>query len=62
MEYMNNMKMFTLQELAEDMGVNVETVRRYIRAGKLKGVKVGTRNLVSEESYTRFLNGEKSEK
>jgi len=36
----------------------VETVRLYIRRGRIKGLKIGKRWLVSMESLDKFLSGE----
>ncbi len=40
--------MLTVDEAARRAGRNPETVRRWIREGKLRAVKVGNRHLVEE--------------
>lgn len=40
--------MLTVPEAARKIGRNPETVRRWIRAGKLRSQKVGTQHLVDE--------------
>ena len=36
-------------------GVNVKTVSRLVQRGKLRGVKVGTRNMVFPDSIDAYL-------
>ncbi len=40
--------LITVREAAERVGRNPETVRRWIRSGKLPSHKVGTRHLIDE--------------
>ena len=40
--------MLTVPEAAKRVGRNPETVRRWIRAGKLRSQKVGTQHLIDE--------------
>lgn len=42
--------MLTVPEAARRTGRNPETVRRWIREGKLSSRKVGTQHLIDEES------------
>lgn len=41
--------MITVPEAARRVGRNPETVRRWIRSGRLRSEKVGTQHLVREE-------------
>jgi len=55
-----NIKLYTLSELhkkLEDLDLKVTplTLRKYIRTGKLKGVKMGTRYVVTEDSLKEFF-------
>ncbi len=43
------------QEVADRLGVSVFTIRRYIRAGKLKAVRLDAGYRVSRESIAEFL-------
>ncbi|MGH3039262.1 MAG: helix-turn-helix domain-containing protein [Gaiellaceae bacterium] len=52
--------MLTVPEAAKRVGRNPETVRRWIRAGKLRSQKVGTQHLV-EEADLDSLVGEDDE-
>jgi excisionase family DNA binding protein len=47
--------MLTVPEAARRVGRNPETIRRWIRAGKLRSQKVGTQHLIEEEELDAFL-------
>lgn len=55
---MNEIKMFSLRDLAERLKVTERTMHNYIKSGKLKGQKIGGRWLISENNLHKFLNGE----
>jgi excisionase family DNA binding protein len=44
----------TVPEAARRVGRNPETVRRWIRAGKLRSTKVGTQHLIDEGDLRDF--------
>jgi excisionase family DNA binding protein len=50
--------MITLPEVASRVGRNPETVRRWIRAGRLASRKVGTQYLIDEADLSALLAGE----
>lgn len=52
-------KLYSTEETAELLGVTERTVRTYIKAGKLQGVKVAGSWEISEENIKDFLNGKK---
>lgn len=47
--------MLTVPEAARRVGRNPETVRRWIRAGKLRSQKVGTQHLVDESELDAMM-------
>jgi len=49
-------KLYSIAELAKDLKVTKETLRAYLKKGKLKGQKMGTRWYVTEESLKEFFN------
>ncbi|HKM08169.1 MAG TPA: helix-turn-helix domain-containing protein [Sphaerochaeta sp.] len=55
---MNEIKMYTLKDLAEQLKVTERTMHNYIKSGKLKGQKIGGRWQISESNLHKFLNGE----
>lgn len=53
-----DVKLYNAQEVAELLGISVETARNYISDGRLKAKKIGTRYYVSEEKLKEFLLAE----
>lgn len=52
---MDQKEFYTAQELAEKLRVNVMTIYRYIKAGKLKAYKIGKEFRIDDKEVTRFL-------
>ena len=48
-------KYYTAEEIAEALQMNVDTVQRWIRAGTLKGSKLGKAWRVSETELKKFI-------
>lgn len=49
------MKIYNLDEVCELLKMNKQTIRKYIRNGKLKASKVGTHYMVTDEAIQEFL-------
>lgn len=49
--------MLTVPEAAERAGRNPETVRRWIRSGRLAARKVGTQHVIEEADLESLLGG-----
>lgn len=49
--------MLTVPEAAKRVGRDPETVRRWIRSGKLRSQKVGTQHLIDEDDLVWFEDG-----
>lgn len=47
---------FRAQELAEKLSVNVMTIYRYIKAGKLKAYKFGKEFRIGKEDFEKLLD------
>lgn len=47
---------YKTEELAEKLRVNVMTIYRYIKAGKLKAHKIGKEFRIDKEEFETFLN------
>ena len=45
----------TLEQVAEALQLQVETIRRYVRAGELKAARFGRRYRVRPEELDRFV-------
>jgi len=47
---------YTAEELATKLKLNVMTIYRYIKAGKLKAHKIGKEYRIDKEEFERLLN------
>jgi len=57
----NNQKEFyTARELAETLRVNIMTIYRYIKNGKIKAYKFGKEFRIDEKEFNKFLNKAKT--
>jgi len=50
---------YNVEALSGMFNIPVDTVRKYIRQGRVKAIKIGKRYLVSEENLQKFLDGDK---
>ena len=55
---LEGLTLYTVDELAEKLDVSENTLREYIRYGKLKGRKLGTKWFVSAESLWEYFNSD----
>lgn len=53
---------YTAQELADKLRVNVMTIYRYIKAGKVKAYKIGKEFRIDKKEFEKFLNKVKTKK
>jgi len=60
---LNNMKnekeFYFAEELANKLRVNIMTIYRYIKAGKLKAYKIGKEFRIDKKELNEFLNKNK---
>ena len=47
---------YTAKELAKKLRVNIMTIYRYIKAGKLKAYKIGKEFRIEKKEFQRFLS------
>ena len=47
----------TIKEIHEDLKVSDRTVRRWVKDGKLKAIKIQGVVRIKDEEYKRFLEG-----
>lgn len=50
------LKVYTVTELSKLLRLTPQSVRNYLRDGKIKGKKVGTKWLVSERAIKDFFD------
>lgn len=49
------MKIYNLKEVVKLLGLNIQTIRQFIKDGRLKASKVGTHYMVTEDAIQEFL-------
>lgn len=59
---MKNKEFYTAQDLADKFGVNIMTIYRYIKAGKLKAFKFGKEFRINSKDFESFLTNHKTNK
>ena len=47
---MNEVRLYSLEQVAERLGLQVRTVRSYVRGGRLKAIRIGKQYRVTRES------------
>ena len=47
---------YTAKELADKLRVNIMTIYRYIKAGKVKAYKIGKEFRIDKAEFNNFLN------
>lgn len=50
------MKIYNLKEVVKLLGLNIQTVRIYIKEGKLKASKIGNKYMITDEAIKEFLD------
>lgn len=53
---MKKQEFYTAKELAEKLRVNIMTIYRYIKAGKLKAYKIGKEFRIEKKEFQKFLD------
>jgi len=57
-----DIKAYDVQELAKLFDMTPQSIRKFIREGRIKGRKVGTRWYVTEEAIRDYLMGVDNDK
>lgn len=57
---MDKQNFYTAEELAKELRVNIMTIYRYIKAGKLKAYKIGKEFRIDEKEFNNFLDKAKT--
>jgi excisionase family DNA binding protein len=58
----NMPEIYTPEEIAEKLKVSEQTIRRYLREGKMEGFKIGNNWRVKEQSFFDFIDKQASSK
>ena len=59
---MKEKEFYTAKDLADKIGVNIMTIYRYIKAGRLKAYKFGKEFRIDAGEFKSFLNKHKTSK
>lgn len=57
---MANNSFYTARELVDVLRVNIMTIYRYIKAGKLRAYKIGKEFRIEKKEFNNFLNNTKT--
>lgn len=57
---MKKQEFYTTKELAKKLRVNIMTIYRYIKAGRLKTYKIGKEFRIDKNEFNKFLNNVKN--
>lgn len=57
---MQQKEFYTAQELADRLQVNIMTIYRYIKAGRLKAYKIGKEYRIDKNEFNKFLDNVKT--
>lgn len=53
---MSKKDFYTAREVADILRVNIMTIYRYIKAGKIEAHKIGKEFRISKDEFDKFLN------
>lgn len=56
----NTKEFYKAEELAEKLEVNIMTIYRYIKAGRLKAYKIGKEFRIDRDEFQNFLESVKT--
>jgi excisionase family DNA binding protein len=54
----DDLKLYSVKDLNEALGVNERTIRDWFNKKRLRGVKIGTEWYISSDNLKKFLNAE----
>lgn len=49
---------YDVHEVADFLEISVQSVRKYIKEGKLKAVLIANKHVISERNYQKFIDGD----
>ena len=51
-----DLTLYDLKELSEKLDMNIQSLRDYVKTGKIKATKFGTKYYVTEEALKEYFN------
>lgn len=61
MKQIGDIKLYSVKDLHESLGMNAITIRDWFKKGRLKGVKIGIEWHITEENLRKFLSAEEGD-
>jgi len=55
--FVENVKFYTVAEIAQAMRVTPQTVRAYIKSGRIQAQRIGRPLVITEQALKEFLRG-----
>ena len=59
---LGEIKLYSLKELSKTLGITTFTLRSYIREGKLRARKMGTKWLITEDALKEYFGNAQAKK
>ena len=56
---LEDIKLYSLTEIEEIVGLTAQTLKRHIKSGKLDAVKIGNRWKVTKKNLEEYINSNK---
>lgn len=51
-------KVYTVEEVANGLGMNSRTIREYIRNGQLNASRIGRKYIINQDDYKAFVSSD----
>lgn len=51
-------KVYTVEEVANSLGMNSRTIREYIRSGQLNASRIGRKYIINQDDYKAFVSSD----
>lgn len=51
-------KVYTVEEVANSLGMNSRTIREYIRNGQLNASRIGRKYIINQDDYKAFVSSD----
>ena len=51
-------KVYTVEEVADSLGMNSRTIREYIRNGQLNASRIGRKYIINQDDYKAFVSSD----
>ncbi|WP_051000851.1 helix-turn-helix domain-containing protein [Staphylococcus equorum] len=52
------LELYTVEDIAESLGMNSRTIREYIRNGQLNASRIGRKYIINQDDYKAFVSSD----